>query len=249
MIIHDSVNDANRIHSIQDDISIHSNERYNDVAEDVVEYDVKSRVSNESRRPEPMNKRVDTTRRPIVNVKTPASDYIHSIHGSYAQYNIKAITNDMLHFKYNDRRSNFNQYYVSALIHIEKYYNTPEMALYYEAYIPNMINIGIAPNAWLYHDREHRFKLRLFNWNEREDVCNGHVRKYIVDNTCTWYSYISHAAALAFGSLINCSYDGDAVWYNMYFPLNFRYNHTREKGSFWSLLMRSNSRLRIKISG
>ena len=74
------------------------------------------------------------------------------------------------------------------------------MALYYEAYIPNMINIGIASNAWLYHDRKHRFKLRLFNWNEREDVCNEHVRKDIVNNTCIWYSYISHAAALAFGS-------------------------------------------------
>ena len=108
------------------------------------------------------------------------------------------------------------------------------MALYYEAYIPNMIIIGIAPNAWLYHDREHRFKLRLFNWNEREDVCNEHVRKDIVNYTCIWYSYKSHAAALAFGSLINCTYDADAVWYNMYFPLNFRYNHTREKGSFWS---------------
>ena len=86
------------------------------------------------------------------------------------------------------------------------------MALYYEAYIPNMINIGIASNAWLYHDRKHRFKLRLFNWNEREDVCNEHVRKDIVNNTCIWYSYIRHTAALAFGSLINCSFDGDAFY-------------------------------------
>ena len=84
----------------------------------------------------------------------PQRDYLHDIHGTYATFNLKTIEPPQLRFHHCNATYPYNHYLVFGLQHIEKHYAQLHMSLFYHTYVSDMPDLSIAPNMWIYHDRQ-----------------------------------------------------------------------------------------------
>jgi hypothetical protein len=203
-----------------------------------------SRSSNESRHAEPLVHSLPRrTHEPaVVITEQPQVSYLHDIDGSYSDFNMRELTTIMTNFASKASNKQFyNRYLVSALFNIEAYYSKPEMEPHVRTYNPDLKDVSISPDTFMYqcHDEQDTTivtnKLRLFNYNENQPYFNKHLRKDVVNNTRPWYTCIIQAACIAFGGIANIQYDlTKSVKYNMYDPSNHHYNHSRDYGHYWS---------------
>ena len=199
------------------------------------ESDLVSQTSNETRRPVPAYRR-SRNREPPPSRQPYQAQYMHSLDGSYADYNIKHISNNLTQFKYSHDRHPYNAYIVSALLQIETYYSTPDMINYYATYRTDFPNIGIAPESWLYTDLNDKQHLRLFNWNSRCDNFDHHARTDITNNQTQWYTVCIKAAVTAFAAIVHLPFHDNTPnqHYTIFFPQAFKYNNSRDYGHYWS---------------
>ena len=199
----------------------------------------RSRNSNETHRPGPSYVVNHPRSNNPTNVR-PASSYIHSLDSSYAEFNMNHIQGPMLlfHQDHELHSYHYHHYIASGLMKIEKYYAQQSMRLYYHTYLSDVPNLSVAPNIWIYHNRNSEPAIRLFNWNPSNDSYNGHIRKDITSNTKDWYHMIYEVCALAFAALINLPDRTDPAYEHLVFSIfyehDFHYNHSKDPGHYWS---------------
>ena len=196
--------------------------------------------SNETHRPGPEH----IINRPRSNdpyTLHPQRDYLHDFHSIYVTFNLKTIEPPLLRFHHCNAKYPYNHYMVPGLLHIEKHYAQHHMSLFYYTYMSDTPDLSVAPNMWIYHDRQLTSHLRLFNWNPHNDSCNSHVRQDITNNTREWYHLMYKVGELAFAALTNIpdrsSPEYNTFVFNIYYEHDFKYNHGRDAGHYWSQQM------------
>ena len=200
----------------------------------------RSRNSNETHRPGPMY-RANVPRNASAVQTAPYRIYHHNIHSSYADFNMKFLQNELLQFHHVDASCKHNHYIVSGILRIEKYYAQQHLRHFYSAYVSGVPTMSVGPNIWIYRDRHQEPSIRLFNWHPDNNAYNNHIRTDIVNNTREWYHMIYEVCALAFAGLSNIPQPGtpeyDTFVFNIYYPPDYTYNHSRDYGHYWSQQM------------
>ena len=192
-----------------------------------------SSSSNRTQRPTPHFRRSRSTSAP--SRQQPSKTYLSDLDGTFADYNMKSISNDLTRLLFCVPKHPYNKAYVSAYLRIEAYYAQPYMEPFYKAYDTDTINVGISPHAFLYIDKDDNDKIRMFNYNKEDDIHNDHVRKDITENTREWYTIIVQAAVIAFSGIANLPFLQNINHdFTVFQPRYFTYIYSRDMGHYWS---------------